>query len=119
MSSRPVVRFGRALPLLAALVTPAIGQELPEAGWLAGQTAQDDRAAARFPAHVQPLAADAIDPIPDERTPTPITVAPRGTEGASLTVWPREVAFGRAAADRALRRDPAAHRRADRRRGDR
>lgn len=89
----------RFLSLLAvataalALALPALGQSLPDAGWLASETAADYRAQARYPAHARALAGDGEDPIVTKRTPSPITVAARAEQGASLTVWPAAVAF--------------------------
>ena len=93
MKRIPVTSVLTVAVALTALTVPALGQALPEPGWLATETAADYRVQARYPAHAHGLAADAVDPIIDKRTPNPITVAPRADEGPSLTVWPAEVAF--------------------------
>lgn len=85
-----------AMVAAAALITsalPTFAQTLPEAGWLADETAREYRSRARFPAHAAALSAADEDPILAKRVPSRTTVPARQEGGVSLTVWPAEVAF--------------------------
>jgi hypothetical protein len=76
----------------AALAFPVLAQELPSAGWIARETAATYRLQARYPASSRVATENDWDPG-IRRTPSRITVPARDGEGATLTVWPAQVAF--------------------------
>ena len=91
------IHFQRSLRVFLGLVLVSLSAfaQAPtdRSGWLARETAEDDRLRARYPESSRALAEGEADPLRVERTPTPASLA--GPDGAepTLSVWNSAVAY--------------------------